>query len=178
MSYEPDSTGPEARFGREAAMRAVTFVQSGMKVGLGTGSTAIYATQHIAELLRPAELRDIAVFGYSGGAEPGVRGLTEAAQIVDGIVDVLELASHNTLVVGVGPGAVATPINLSTMENPDLLKKLDDGIPLGRLAQPDEIGAVVVFLADEGASYMTVTTIFADGGLMHSSPGLKRSGNT
>jgi len=72
----------------------------------------------------------------------------------------------------VGPGAVATPINASTMKNPSLLKKLDDAIPLGRMAKPEEIASVVAFLAGEGASYLTASTIFADGGIMHSSPGL------
>jgi glucose 1-dehydrogenase len=83
-----------------------------------------------------------------------------------------ELGPQNILVVGVGPGAVATPINTSTMQNPELLKRLDDAIPLGRMARPEEIGSVVAFLAGDGASYMTGTTVFADGGLMHSSPGL------
>ncbi len=94
----------------------------------------------------------------------GMRMLTRTAGI--------ELAPHNILVVGVGPGAVATPINLSTMNDPGLMKKLDDAIPMGRMAKPEEIASVVAFLADDGASYMTATTIFADGGLMHSSPGL------
>jgi glucose 1-dehydrogenase len=40
------------------------------------------------------------------------------------------------------------------------------------MAQPEEIANVVVFLAGEGATYLTSTTVFADGGLMHSSPGL------
>jgi glucose 1-dehydrogenase len=84
----------------------------------------------------------------------------------------VELARHNILVVGVGPGAVATPINTSTLENPELLKKLQDAIPMGRMARPEEIASVVAFLADSGASYMTATTVFADGGLMQSSPGL------
>jgi len=94
----------------------------------------------------------------------GMRMLTRTAGV--------ELAPHNILVVGVGPGAVATPINLSTMQNPELLKKLDNAIPLGRMAKPEEIASVVAFLADAGASYITATTIFADGGIMQSSPGL------
>ena len=52
------------------------------------------------------------------------------------------------------------------------MKTLDTAIPLGRMAQPEEIGSVVAFLAGDGAGYITATTIFADGGLMHSSPGL------
>jgi glucose 1-dehydrogenase len=94
----------------------------------------------------------------------GMRMLTRTSGV--------ELASHNILVVGVGPGAIATPINLSTMTDPALLKKLDAAIPLGRMAKPEEIATVVAFLAGDGASYITATTIFADGGIMHSRPGL------
>ena len=94
----------------------------------------------------------------------GMRMLTRTAGV--------ELAPHNILVVGVGPGAVATPINLSTMKDPALMKKLDDAIPIGRMAKPEEIASVVAFLAGDGASYMTATTVFTDGGIMHSSPGL------
>jgi glucose 1-dehydrogenase len=94
----------------------------------------------------------------------GMRMLTRTAGV--------ELAPHNILVVGVGPGAVATPINLSTMQNPSEMAKLDAAIPLGRMAQPEEIANVVALLAGGGASYITATTVFADGGLMQSSPGL------
>ena len=94
----------------------------------------------------------------------GMRMLTRTAGV--------ELAVHKILVVGVGPGAVATPINLSTMNDPAALKKLDSAIPLGRMAKPEEIAKVVAFLAGDGASYVTATTVFADGGIMQSSPGL------
>jgi glucose 1-dehydrogenase len=94
----------------------------------------------------------------------GMRMLTRTAGV--------ELAPHNVLVVGVGPGAVATPINAATMNDPAALKTLDDAIPIKRMAKPEEIASVVAFLAGEGASYMTATTVFADGGIMQSSPGL------
>jgi glucose 1-dehydrogenase len=94
----------------------------------------------------------------------GMRMLTRTAGV--------ELAPHNILVVGVGPGAVDTPINKATVADPEALRILDNAIPMGRLAEPEEIANVVVFLAGEGASYVTATTIFADGGLMQSSPGL------
>ncbi len=94
----------------------------------------------------------------------GMRMLTRTAGV--------ELAPHNILVVGVGPGAVDTPINKATVADPKALATLDAAIPLGRLAQPEEIARVVAFLAGDGASYVTATTIFADGGIMQSSPGL------
>ncbi|MGH7862122.1 MAG: SDR family NAD(P)-dependent oxidoreductase [Candidatus Dormibacteraceae bacterium] len=94
----------------------------------------------------------------------GIRMLTRTAGV--------ELAAHNILVVGVAPGAVATPINLSTMNDPAKMKTLDSSIPLGRMAKPEEIGSVVAFLAGDGATYLTATTIVADGGLMQSSAGL------
>jgi glucose 1-dehydrogenase len=94
----------------------------------------------------------------------GMRMLTRTAGV--------ELAPHGITVVGVGPGAVDTPINKQTEEDPVALKKLDSAIPMGRMAEPEEIGSVVAFLAGDGSSYITATTIFADGGIMQSSPGL------
>jgi glucose 1-dehydrogenase len=94
----------------------------------------------------------------------GMRMLTRTAGI--------ELGPQGITVVGVGPGAVATPINTATMEDPEKMATLDAAIPLGRMAKPEEIGRVVAFLASDDAGYMTATTIFADGGIMHSSPGL------
>jgi len=94
----------------------------------------------------------------------GMRMLTRTAGV--------ELAAHGILVVGVGPGAVATPINQATMLDHAALAKLDGAIPLGRLAQPEEIAKLVAFLAGKDASYLTATTVFADGGIMQSSVGL------
>src|SRR5436190_2658877 len=94
----------------------------------------------------------------------GMRMLTRTAGV--------ELGPYGVTVVGVGPGAVETPINVSTMQDPAKMKTLDAAIPLARMAKPEEIASVVVFLAGDGASYLTATTVFADGGIMHSSPGL------
>ncbi len=94
----------------------------------------------------------------------GMRMLTRTAAV--------ELAPHKIRVVGVGPGAIATPINQGTMDDPELLKKLNSTIPLGRLAKPEEIASLVAFLASDAASYVTATTVFADGGIMQASSGL------
>ncbi len=94
----------------------------------------------------------------------GMRMLTRTAGV--------ELAPHGILVVGVGPGAVATPINVSTMKDPALMERLEAAIPIGRMARPEEVASVVAFLAGEGAAYLAATTVFVDGGMMQQGPGL------
>jgi glucose 1-dehydrogenase len=94
----------------------------------------------------------------------GMRMLTRNAGV--------ELAPHGITVVGVGPGAVATPINEETMQDPELVAALNAAIPLGRMAAPQEIAALVVWLASDQASYVTATTFVVDGGMMQFSPGL------
>jgi glucose 1-dehydrogenase len=94
----------------------------------------------------------------------GIRMLTRTAGV--------ELGPHGIRVVNIGPGAVATPINQSTMNDPAKMKTLDAAIPLGRMAQPEEIANMVIFLASGQAAYMTATTVFLDGGIMQGSVGL------
>ncbi len=97
-------------------------------------------------------------------AKGGMRMLTRNAAV--------ELGTHGIRVVGVAPGAVDTPINAQTAADPAAMQRLDAAIPLGKMAQPEQIGDVVAFLASDAASYVTGTTVVVDGGLMQSSPGL------
>ncbi|MES2188337.1 MAG: glucose 1-dehydrogenase [Pseudomonadota bacterium] len=76
-----------------------------------------------------------------------------------------ELAPLGIRINNVAPGAIATPINKHLMETPELLIPLQRKIPLGRLGQPEEVAAVVAFLASDEASYVTGSTYFIDGGL-------------
>ncbi len=95
----------------------------------------------------------------------GMRMLTRTAGV--------ELAPHGILVVGVGPGAVATPINLVHHERPVANEEAQFRNPAGpHGTSRKKSRSVVAFLAGDGARYITATTIFADGGIMHSSPGL------
>ena len=96
-------------------------------------------------------------------AKGGVRMLTRTAGV--------ELAPHGITVVGVAPGAVHTPIDEVTLADPAAKAKLESAIPLGRVAEPDEIARLVAFLASDDASYGTATTYVVDGGMMQASVG-------
>ena len=87
----------------------------------------------------------------------GMRMLTRTAGV--------ELAPHDILIVGVGPGAIETPINTSTMDDPAKLKKLDAAIPLGRMGQPGELAHAALFLASDASSFVTGINLRVDGGM-------------
>ena len=78
-----------------------------------------------------------------------------------------ELAPLNIRINNVAPGAVATPINKHLLETPELLNPLLKNIPMKRLGKPEEVAALVAFLASDDASYVTGSTYFIDGGLTY-----------
>jgi len=65
MNAATGSPDPQAALKKAAAEYAVRYVQSGMAVGLGTGSTAIFAIRRIGALLQTGELKDIVSFATS-----------------------------------------------------------------------------------------------------------------
>ncbi|RFZ86052.1 SDR family oxidoreductase [Mucilaginibacter terrenus] len=76
-----------------------------------------------------------------------------------------ELAPHKIRVVGIGPGAIQTPINKEAWDTPEALNKLLELIPYGRIGKPEDIGNLAVWLASDQSDYITGTTIFMDGGM-------------
>src|SRR5579871_4988709 len=78
----------------------------------------------------------------------------------------MELGPLGITVNNVAPGAIATPINKSLLENKTQLDALLKNIPLGRMGQPEDVSGLVAFLASDEASYITGSTFVVDGGLM------------
>jgi glucose 1-dehydrogenase len=76
-----------------------------------------------------------------------------------------ELAPHKIRVVGIGPGAIQTPINTSAWDTPEALTKLLTLIPYNRIGEPEDIGKLAAWLVSDEADYITGTTIFMDGGM-------------
>ena len=78
-----------------------------------------------------------------------------------------ELAPLNIRINNVAPGAIATPINQHLLETPELLNNVLKNIPVKRLGKPEDVAAVVAFLASPEAAYVTGSTYYVDGGLTY-----------
>ncbi|MEV0282269.1 SDR family oxidoreductase [Streptomyces sp. NPDC050610] len=71
--------------------------------------------------------------------------------------------AHGFRVNVVSPGGTPTP-GLLELIPAEMLKQAEGSIPLGRLAEPEEIAAVTTFLASDASSYVNGAEIYADGG--------------
>ena len=77
----------------------------------------------------------------------------------------LELAPHGIWVNAIAPGGVLTH-GVEAIQTGEPGEAATAGIPMRRLADPDEIGRVAVFLASDLASYMTGSQVVVDGGML------------
>ncbi|MBB4038720.1 NAD(P)-dependent dehydrogenase (short-subunit alcohol dehydrogenase family) [Microvirga flocculans] len=96
---------------------------------------------------------------------------SKAAAVVTTKALALEYARQNIRVCGVNPGPVDTPLLADALsgfgganEQAIARGKMAEGIPLGRIAQPEEIANVVLFLASDEASFVTGVVVEVDGG--------------
>jgi len=90
-------------------------------------------------------------------AKAGVSHLTRALA--------LEWGRYNINVNAIGPGLTITAINQKYFEeNPQDLKKILEGLPLGREAYPKDYAGAAVFLASDASDYVTGQTLLVDGG--------------
>ena len=83
-------------------------------------------------------------------------GLTKAAAI--------EGAPLGIRVNAIAPGAIRTPMTQERLDDPDQVAWLESRVPVGRVGEASEIASTASFLLSDGASYVTGTTVFADGG--------------
>ena len=78
----------------------------------------------------------------------------------------VELGPLGITINNVAPGAIATPINQSLLEDKSKLDALLEKIPLGRMGSTRDVAGVVAFLASDDAAYITGSTLIVDGGLI------------
>ena len=75
-----------------------------------------------------------------------------------------EIAGSGVRINAIAPGWVRTPLIEEYWSDPEFLKEAKEGIPLGRIAEPEEIANVVLFLVSELASYVHGHCMVVDGG--------------
>ncbi|WP_321814814.1 MULTISPECIES: SDR family oxidoreductase [unclassified Paraburkholderia] len=92
---------------------------------------------------------------HYAASKAGVNGFIRAAA--------LELAVHRITVNGVEPGMIRTPA-MGNLGDEALAARIAGAVPLGRLGEPEDVAAAMVFLASPSAGYVTGQTIVVDGG--------------
>jgi NAD(P)-dependent dehydrogenase (short-subunit alcohol dehydrogenase family) len=86
----------------------------------------------------------------------GMEGLTKAMA--------LEFAPLGIRVLSIAPTFIETPMTKPMMARPGFAQWVEERIPAGRVGQPDDVAAAVVFAASPAASLMTGTSLVVDGG--------------
>ncbi len=94
---------------------------------------------------------------HYAASKAGVNGFIRAAA--------LELAAENIRVNGVEPGMIRTPA-MANLGDAQVNQAIAASVPLGRLGEPEDIAAAMVFLASPAAAYITGQTLVVDGGAL------------
>ena len=105
-----------------------------------------------------------AVSAY-GSAKAGVINLTRGLA--------LELARYNIRANAIAPTWIRTDMTQRIWSNPEMLKRYEDAIALGRLGEVEDITGPALFLASDASRFITGQTLVVDGALLYS-PGATR----
>ncbi|PWL17627.1 dehydrogenase [Falsochrobactrum shanghaiense] len=130
-----------AFFGTQAAGRRM--------IEQGKGGVIINMSSINSGLANP----NVAPYAISKGGMNQVTGTAAVA-----------FAPHGIRVAGVGPGTIMSEMVVGDFIDSAGSKAIMSRTPMGRYGEPEEIAAVVAFLASDDASYITGETIYPDGG--------------
>ena len=122
--------------------------------------------RHLLEQNRPGSI----IFVNSIAGLIGAKRLSAYAASKHGLTGLvknlaLEWAENKIRVNGLAPGWVRTDLTAGLQQNPVLEKQLIDSVPMGYLAEPEDIADIAVFLSSHSARYVTGATWSVDGGL-------------
>jgi NAD(P)-dependent dehydrogenase (short-subunit alcohol dehydrogenase family) len=102
--------------------------------------------------------------GHVGAVNRSVYCLTKHA--LEGLTKAmaLELAPHGIRVVTVAPTFIETPLTRPMFANPEFARWVAERLPAGRVGQPEDVAAAVLFAASPAAALITGTSLLVDGG--------------
>jgi NAD(P)-dependent dehydrogenase (short-subunit alcohol dehydrogenase family) len=107
--------------------------------------------------------------GLTPGAGAGAYSISKAGIIMLSRQLALELSGSKIRVNAIAPGIVKTDFNSAFWKDPAMEKQTSGMVPLGRLAEPEDIAKASVFLASDDASYITGEVLCINGGWSPSS---------
>lgn len=125
------------------------------------------AVAHVMKEKQSGNIINIASTGASKAAIGlGAYGIAKAGVVMLTQLLAVELAQYNIRVNAIGPSLVRTKFSEPMWSNPDGLKALEATIPLRRIAEPEDIMSVALFLASDASDYVTGQTLYVDGGTL------------
>ncbi len=106
--------------------------------------------------------------GFLPEMDNGVYAVSKAGVIMAGKVMARELAPYNIRVNTLAPGFVHTRLLDSSFEvRPGREEECRKSVPMGRIADPDDMVGTLIYLASDAAKYVTGHTVIVDGGLLY-----------
>lgn len=110
------------------------------------------------------------VTAVRGSQNIGVYAISKAAEIALMRSLALEWGPLGMRANCIAPGLIQTEFARALWENPKMMARVENDVPMGRLGQPDDIASVASFLASDLARFVTGQTIVADGGMLITDP--------
>ena len=133
----------------------------------------IIANHWLAQLVAPGMIarKDGSIIivssigGIKGSPVIGAYNVSKAADMQLARNLAVEWGEHNIRVNCIAPGLIKTDFARALWENPKMAKAVEQGTPLRRIGDPDDIAGAAVYLASAAGRYMTGQTIVVDGGV-------------
>ena len=121
---------------------------------------------HLKEKKEGAIINIASVEGLRPSLGLGIYSVTKAALIMLTQVQAKEWGKHGIRSNAICPGLIQTKFSKALWSNEALLNQIEKELPAGRMAQPNEMTGLAVYLASSAGSYSTGGIYSADGGYM------------